>query len=62
MSPAETIIVTYEPLKKFATEAFSKAGLSFTDAATVASALTWANLRGVDSHGVQLLPWYVVGG
>lgn len=46
MSPAETIIVTYEPLKKFATEAFSKTGLSLTDAETVASVLTWANLRG----------------
>ncbi len=54
-------IVAPEALKKFATDIFTKAGLPAKDAETVASVMLWANLRGVDSHGVQLIPWYVQG-
>lgn len=59
MSPVEVKLVAYESLKKFTTETLSRVGLTSVDAKTVASVLTWANLRGVDSHGVQLLPWYL---
>lgn len=53
------VILTKETLFKFTREVFIKVGMSTEDAETVASVLTWANLRGVDSHGVQLLPWYL---
>jgi ureidoglycolate dehydrogenase (NAD+) len=56
MSP---ITVAVDTLRDFATSVFSKLGAPPEDAAKVASVLVWANLRGVDSHGVQLIPWYI---
>jgi LDH2 family malate/lactate/ureidoglycolate dehydrogenase len=38
---------------------FAARGTSETDAATVADALVWASLRGIDSHGVSRTPRYV---
>jgi len=35
------------------------AGVPSEDAALEAEVLVWANLRGVDSHGVLRIPWYV---
>src|SRR5437899_12914796 len=35
------------------------AGMSDVDAATVADVLVWADLRGVDSHGVSRIPMYL---
>jgi LDH2 family malate/lactate/ureidoglycolate dehydrogenase len=46
-------------LNTFTQKAFEKAGLSPEDAATEAEVLIWANLRGVDSHGVQRIPGYL---
>jgi LDH2 family malate/lactate/ureidoglycolate dehydrogenase len=46
-------------LQEFATEVFIKAGLPPQDAATEAEVLVWANLRGVDSHGVLRIPSYL---
>ena len=46
-------------LSAFTRQAFEKAGLSPEDAATEAEVLIWANLRGVDSHGVQRIPAYL---
>ena len=46
-------------LEAFTRQCFENAGLSTEDAATEAEVLVWANLRGVDSHGVQRIPAYL---
>src|SRR5882672_449641 len=46
-------------LKHFATAIFAHAGMSRADAEIVADVLVWANLRGVDTHGVMRVPRYV---
>ncbi|MEE2658182.1 MAG: Ldh family oxidoreductase [Candidatus Latescibacterota bacterium] len=46
-------------LQRFATEAFTSAGMPAEDAATEAEVLVWANLRGVDSHGISRIDAYV---
>ncbi|NQU72857.1 MAG: Ldh family oxidoreductase [Rhodospirillales bacterium] len=51
--------VTAEALTQCACAIFEAAGLSINDAAKVAEVLVWANLRGVDSHGVIRLPRYL---
>ena len=38
---------------------FAARGARAADAAAVADALVWANLRGVDSHGVSRVPRYL---
>ena len=38
---------------------FAARGVREPDAATVADALVWANLRGIDSHGVSRVPRYL---
>ncbi len=48
-----------EGLKRFATDVFARVGLPKSDAAVVADVLVWANLRGVDTHGVMRIPRYV---
>jgi LDH2 family malate/lactate/ureidoglycolate dehydrogenase len=48
-----------EGLKRFATDVFARVGMPKTDAALVADVLVWANLRGVDTHGVMRIPRYV---
>ncbi|MEE8419862.1 MAG: Ldh family oxidoreductase, partial [Dehalococcoidales bacterium] len=58
MSQTE-IRVSWEPLFEFIGEVFGRAGMSAEDAETMAEVLIWASRRGVDSHGVQLVPWYV---
>jgi ureidoglycolate dehydrogenase (NAD+) len=51
--------VSAAALSRFATEVFARAGLPRGDAALVAEVLVWANLRGVDTHGVLRIPRYV---
>ena len=53
------IIVDGPSLEAFTTQVFTKAGLPPRDAAIEAEVLVWANLRGVDSHGVLRIPTYV---
>jgi ureidoglycolate dehydrogenase (NAD+) len=53
------MIVEAERLRRFTSDVFARAGMSDADAAIVADALVWANLRGVDSHGVSRVPSYV---
>jgi LDH2 family malate/lactate/ureidoglycolate dehydrogenase len=53
------IRVSEKALKDFAKEVFVRLGMPPADAATEADVLMWANLRGVDSHGVLRIPWYV---
>src|SRR5262249_45422346 len=51
--------VSADALARFATDVFARAGLPQADAAVVAEVLVWANLRGVDTHGVTRIPRYV---
>lgn len=56
---ADEVRITAEPLTAFTREIFVRVGLPPEDAAIEAEVLVWANLRGVDSHGVLRVPWYV---
>jgi len=58
MSNAD-VRVAWEPLTEFTRDVFVGAGLPREDAAIEAEVLVWANLRGVDSHGVLRIPWYL---
>lgn len=53
------IIVTAEVLKDFAARVFTACDVSAEDAELWADILVWANLRGVDSHGVLRIPRYI---
>ena len=59
MAQGEVKVIAWEPLKEFTTEVFTRVGMPREDAEAEAGALIWANLRGVDSHGVLRIPWYV---
>lgn len=48
-----------DALRRFVQNIFTRAGMSEGHAATVADALVWADLRGVDTHGVTRVPRYV---
>jgi len=51
--------VAAEALTRFVRDIFVRSGMAEPHAATVAEVLVWANLRGVDGHGVVRLPRYV---
>lgn len=51
--------ITKETLEAFTKSVFEHAGMPASDAAIEAEVLVWANLRGVDSHGVLRIPVYV---
>jgi len=51
--------VAHTDLSRFARAVFESAGVSPANAAIWAETLIWANLRGVDSHGVLRIPRYV---
>lgn len=55
----DEVRVPWEALKAFTRDVFVKVGMPPEDAAIEAEVLVWANLRGVDSHGVLRIPWYV---
>ena len=46
-------------LRAFIQALFESAGVSSRDSATIADVMVWANLRGVDSHGVARVPRYL---
>jgi LDH2 family malate/lactate/ureidoglycolate dehydrogenase len=52
-------IVAAEALQRLAADIFARAGMPQADAAVVADVLVWANLRGVDTHGVTRILRYV---
>jgi ureidoglycolate dehydrogenase (NAD+) len=52
-------IVGHDELGRFIRDVLAAAGASAPDAAAVADGLVWANLRGVDGHGVSRLPRYL---
>jgi LDH2 family malate/lactate/ureidoglycolate dehydrogenase len=53
------VTVSAGELTRFATDIFARAGLPRADAGVVAEVLVWANLRGVDTHGVMRVPRYI---
>jgi ureidoglycolate dehydrogenase (NAD+) len=53
------IVVGHEELARFIRDALIAKGASVADAGVVADGLVWANLRGVDGHGVSRLPSYL---
>ena len=59
MSPVRETIVQHGPLRDFCTQIFARSGLPAGDAALLADSLIEADLRGVHSHGVLMVPGYV---
>jgi LDH2 family malate/lactate/ureidoglycolate dehydrogenase len=53
------IRVRHEELHRFIRDVLTADGAGAADAAAVADGLVWANLRGVDGHGVSRLPRYL---
>jgi LDH2 family malate/lactate/ureidoglycolate dehydrogenase len=53
------VLVGADDLRSLVAAIFRARGSSPESAATVADALVWANLRGVDSHGVSRVPRYI---
>jgi len=51
--------IDWRLLKEFTRQVYLKMGLSSEDAEIGADSIVWANLRGVDSHGVLRLQWFV---
>ncbi|KAI9695196.1 MAG: hypothetical protein M1820_008832 [Bogoriella megaspora] len=54
-----TVLVTASQAHAFATSVFLHSGVPQAHAITVADALVLADLRGVDTHGINRLPGYV---
>ncbi len=54
-----SVIVAHEELSRFIREVLVARGANAADAAVVADGLVWANLRGVDGHGVARLSSYL---
>lgn len=52
-------LVTADALRRFTHEVFVRAGMSAAHAGIVADVLVWADLRGVESHGVTRIPRYL---
>src|ERR1700758_1558177 len=53
------VTVGHEELSRFIRDALKGKGARPEDAAIVADGLVWANLRGIDGHGVSRLPFYL---
>src|SRR5437773_8725262 len=57
--PNSDVLITAADLAAFAASLLDAVGVSAGKSKLVAESLVTANLRGVDSHGVQLLPYYI---
>ncbi len=57
--PAPKVIVPADDLRSLATALFTAAGVGAEHAAVISDVLTWASLRGVDSHGASRVPRYL---
>jgi LDH2 family malate/lactate/ureidoglycolate dehydrogenase len=53
------LTVSRDALERFAADIFVATGMSQTDAQTVATVLVWADLRGMESHGVTRISMYL---
>ena len=58
-SNADGVTVDSRTLADFATAIFRAAGMPTAYAESEADMLVWANVRGIDSHGVLRIPWYI---
>jgi LDH2 family malate/lactate/ureidoglycolate dehydrogenase len=56
---ASKVRVDADDLRALVSGIFAARGASPADAGAVADALVWANLRGIDSHGVSRVPRYL---
>lgn len=56
---SSTVLVQTEMLRGFVADIFRAVGFKDEHARTEANVLVWANLRGVDSHGVFRIPSYI---
>ena len=56
---AEHVVVAADSLRAYLTDVFARAGMSDADAATEATVMVQADLRGVGSHGIASAPRYV---
>lgn len=54
-----SVRIAHDALRGFAAGVFRAAGVGDADALSWAETLVWANLRGVDSHGVLRIPRYL---
>ena len=52
-------VVSAKALKRFAKDIFLSSGVADEHAEVWADMLVWANLRGMDSHGVLRIPRYI---
>ena len=55
----EAADIAVDAIKAFTADVFEAAGMARADAETVAENFLWADSRGVDTHGVQRIPWYL---
>jgi len=53
------VIVSHTDLENWIEQILTACGVSKTEARTTAQVLTATNLRGVDTHGVARIPYYV---
>ncbi len=57
--PQAPVELSVDIAREFATKVFTAAGMAPEDAALIATNMLWADLRGVDTHGVQRVSWYL---
>jgi ureidoglycolate dehydrogenase (NAD+) len=58
-SVGKEVRIDADVLERYVDRIFVRAGMTEGYAAAHAAALVWANLHGIDSHGVLRVPWYV---
>ncbi len=58
-APEAPVALGVDAARSFAARAFEAAGMGNDDAALIADNMLWADLRGVDTHGVQRVSWYL---
>jgi ureidoglycolate dehydrogenase (NAD+) len=56
---SQNSMIDAQELAAFAARLFTSHGMAVEHAAQVADVLVWADLRGIDSHGVERLPSYL---
>lgn len=59
MAAPPAAVVSAEDLRAFIAALFEKAGVASEGASTMAEVMTWASVRGVDTHGTGLVPIYL---
>ena len=57
----ENVKISARQAQDFCTECFEKFGVPRENAENIADSLVLANLRGVDSHGIIRIPYYIEG-